>query len=129
MIIFYSFNYEREILEKLDWPEGTVIREWNGIRHEEIPDSERWVYIVNYVGGSEGWNCTLTDTILFYSQSYSYKTTEQAMGRIDRRNTPYRDLYYYNFKTFAPIDMAISRSLKRKKNFNESAFFSKRKAS
>lgn len=129
MIIFYSFNYEREILEKLDWPEGTVIREWNGIRHEEIPDSERWVYLVNYVGGSEGWNCTLTDTILFYSQSYSYKTTEQAMGRIDRRNTPYRDLYYYNFKTFAPIDMAISRSLKRKKNFNESAFFSKRKAS
>lgn len=124
LIIFYNFNYELEILRNADWPEGTVIGEWNGQRHDmEVPKSERWVYLVNYIGGSEGWNCIETNSMLFYSQSYSYKATEQAMGRIDRRNTPFRDLYYYSFKTYAPIDMAISRALKRKKNFNESSFF------
>ena len=78
------------------------------------------------MGGSEGWNCITTNAMLFYSQNYSYKATEQAMGRIDRRNTPYRDLYYYSFKTYAPIDVAIGRALKRKKNFNESMFFRSR---
>lgn len=129
MVVFYNFNYELEILRNLNWPEGTVIKEWNGFKHEELPDSERWVYLVNYMGGSEGWNCRQTDTMLFYSPNYSYKTTEQAMGRIDRRDTPFRDLYYYSFKTYAPIDIAIARALKRKKNFNENAFFSTRKAS
>ena len=123
LIIFYNFDYELEILKSAKWPEGTEIREWNGHKHQEIYDSDRWVYLVQYSAGAEGWNCILTNAILFYSQSYSYKTTEQAMGRIDRRNTPFRDLYYYSFKTFAPIDVAISRALRRKKNFNESAFF------
>lgn len=126
LIIFYNFDYELDILRNAAWPEGTVCREWNGHKHEEIPDSERWVYFVNYMGGSEGWNCITTDSMLFYSQNYSYKATEQAMGRIDRRNTPYKDLYYYSFKTYAPIDVAIGRALKRKKNFNESMFFRSR---
>lgn len=124
LIIFYNFNYELDILRSASWPEGTVIGEWNGQRHDlDVPKSERWVYLVNYIGGSEGWNCIETNAMLFYSQSYSYKMTEQAMGRIDRRNTPFRDLYYYSFRSYAPIDMAISRALKRKKNFNESRFF------
>ena len=123
LIIFYNFDYELEILKNAQWPDGTVIREWNGHRHEEIPVSERWVYLVQYSAGAEGWNCIETNTMLFYSQSYSYKMTEQAMGRIDRRNTEFKDLYYYSFRTYAPIDMAITRALKRKKNFNESRFF------
>ena len=123
LIIFYNFDYELMLLRNAPWPAGTIFREYNGHRHEEIPESERWVYCVQYAAGAEGWNCISTNAMLFYSQSYSYKMTEQAMGRIDRRNTPYRDLYYYSFRTHAPIDVAISRALKRKKKFNESIFF------
>lgn len=118
-IIFYSFDYERDILLNLGYSEGTKIAEWSGHAHQEMPKGDKWVYLVNYGSGAEGWNCITTDTIIFYSQTYSYKTLEQARGRIDRLNTPFMHLYYYHLKTRSGIDLAISKALNEKKKFNE----------
>ncbi len=122
IIIFYNFDYELDILKSLGYPEGTKIAEWNGHKHQKIPTGEKWVYLVQYTAGCEGWNCITTDTIIFYSQNYSYKVMVQASGRIDRLTTPYSDLYYYHLKSFSGIDLAISKALKAKKNFNEGKF-------
>lgn len=119
MIIFYNFNYERDILLNLYYGEDVQIAEYSGHAHQPIPEGEKWVYLCQYTSACEGFNCIKTDTIVFYSQNYSYKTIEQARGRIDRLNTPYTDLYYYYLKTRSGIDLAISRALNEKKNFNE----------
>lgn len=121
-IIFYNFDHERDILLNLCYGDDVQIAEWSGHAHMPIPDSEKWIYIVQYTAGCEGFNCIKTDSIIFYSQNYSYKTMIQASGRIDRLNTPYTNLYYYHLKSRSGIDLAISKALSQKKKFNEQKF-------
>lgn len=121
-IIFYNFNYELEILKNLDYGEDYKIAEWNGRVHQEIPDSNKWVYLVQYTAGCEGWNCIKTNTIIFFSPNYSYKVMTQASGRIDRLNTLYHDLFYFHLQSNSSIDLAIKRALDTKKEFNKRKF-------
>lgn len=118
-IIFYNFDYEREILLNLGYDPGTEIAEWSGHAHQPIPTSDKWVYLTQYTAGCEGWNTVTTDTIIFYSQNYSYKVMTQAAGRIDRMNTKFVDLHYYHLCSRSGIDLAISKAVKEKKIFNE----------
>lgn len=123
IIIFYNFDYELEALLNAPYDDGVVVAQWNGHIHEEVPRKcSRWIYLVQYAAGAEAWNCILTDTMIFYSQNYSYKMTTQAAGRIDRLTTPYSDLNYYHLKSKSGIDLAISKSLSEKKKFNETKF-------
>lgn len=122
MIVFYNFDYERDILLNIYYGEDVEVAEWSGHAHQPIPDSKSWVYLVQYTAGCEGFNCIKTDTIVFYSQNYSFKVMMQAAGRIDRLNTPYTDLYYYHLKSRSGIDLAISKALSTKKKFNETKF-------
>ena len=124
-IIFYNFDYELELLRQLCGSSGLNVAEWNGHNHQPIPTGESWVYLVQYTAGAEGWNCITTDTIIFYSENYSYKIMEQSAGRIDRMTTQFTDLYYYHLKSRSGIELAIAKSLREKKEFNQSAFAKK----
>lgn len=125
VIVFYNFDYELEILRNLAYMLDCPVAEYNGHMHEEVPQSDSWVYLVHYVSGSEAWECPTANTIVLYSRTYSYKMTIQAMGRIDRQNSKFLDLFYYFFTSDSPIDIGIKESFQEKKNFNERRFQAK----
>lgn len=120
LIIFYTFNYELDILRELR--SEIDVFEWNGHRKDPVPEGDRWVYLVQYTAGAEGWNCTTTDAMILYSLTYSYKNHHQAMGRIDRLDTPFETLYYYILASNSAIDVGIKQTLGRKETFNERKF-------
>ena len=124
-IIFFNHTYEVELIMDLCKSLDIPCARWDGKKHEPIPNTKRWAYIVQYAAGDSGWNCTDTDTVIFYSQSYSYKSTVQAAGRIDRLNTPFTDLYFFHLRSNAGIDRAIYSALKRKKEFNATRYIKK----
>ncbi|QEQ93943.1 helicase [Streptomyces phage Kardashian] len=123
LIVFYNFDYELEMLRTLAGE--FKVAEWNGHKHEEVPDGDSWLYLVQYTAGAEGWNCTTTDATLFYSLTYSYKQWHQAHGRIDRLNTPYTLLHYYVLLAEVSIDRAVMAALRDKHSFNEMKFTKK----
>lgn len=125
IIVFYNFNYELDILKDICERNNLLYKQWNGWAHEPIPDADKWVYLVQYTAGSEGWNCVTTNAILFYSVNYSYKAMEQSEGRIDRTNTPYKDLYYTYLTSLSKVDKDILKAVRDKKRFTEAAWAKK----
>ena len=121
LIIFYNFDYELEILRTLA-NTGVSVGEYNGHRKNAVPETDNWVYLVQYAAGAESWNCTTTDSMVLYSLTYSYKNYIQSQGRIDRLDTPFTELYYYILESPSPIDFGVRRALETKKSFNEVNF-------
>lgn len=122
VIIFYNFDYEWILLLEMCVKLNIPFASWNGHKHEEIPQTERWIYMLQYAAGAEAWECTETNAMILYSRNYSYKQTSQSLGRIDRLNTTFSDLYYYHLSSHSYIDLAITKAYNLKRDFNESRY-------
>ena len=127
IIIFYNFDYELELLRIFCKENDICYAEWNGHKHEMIPKCNSWIYLVQYTAGAEGWNCIETNVMIFYSLNYSYKIMVQSAGRIDRRNTPFVDLYYFYIRSNSRIDRSIERALINKRDFNTRKYLTRYK--
>lgn len=126
-IIFYNYDQEYYDLCSSLSAQGYTVRCYNGHQHDPTPSGEfspnsKWAYLVQYNAGAEGWNCIATPNMIFYSLNYSYKMMLQASGRIDRCNTPFRELNYFVLTNDSPIEYRIRDCLKRKEKFNENAY-------
>ena len=117
LIIFYNFTFELEIM-KFWFKNNTVVAEQNGFKHDPLPEGDDWVYLVQYNSGAEAWECFTTNHMAFYSANYSYRKMHQARGRIDRHNTDYVDLYYYELVSESYVDKTIQEAFDKKKDFN-----------
>lgn len=119
MIIFYDYDFELEMLHEMCYEFNINFAEWNGHKHEPVPEDGNWLYLCQYAAAGEAWECRECSTMIFFNNNYSYKKMIQAAGRIDRLNTPYKDLYYYHLTSKSYIDKRVSMALKQKKKFNE----------
>lgn len=119
IIIFYDYDFELDALIEMCESSGFYYRQWNGHKHEEVPDNGRWLYLCQYTAAAEAWNCITCSTMVFFNNNYSHKKMVQAAGRIDRLNTPFKELYYYHLTSNSYIDKRVSAALKQKKKFNE----------
>jgi hypothetical protein len=117
LIVFYNFDYELELLRTLT---GRVVAEWNGHKHQNVPETDSWLYLVQFTSGAEAWNCITTNATFFYSQNPSYKLTEQAYGRVDRLNTSFETLYYYVPMSDSWIDKRLRQAFEEKRDFQMS---------
>jgi hypothetical protein len=122
LIVFYNFDYELDILRRLNDVLDIPVAEYNGHLHEPIPEGFEWIYLAQYLSAGEAWNCTETNAIVLFSRNYSFKQTIQAMGRIDRQNTTFLNLYYYFLTSDSWIDQVIAKAFGDKKNFNENEY-------
>jgi hypothetical protein len=118
IIVFYNFNFELYALKEAFNGLDIVVAEHNGHRHDPLPTGDNWVYLVQYMSGNEAWECHTTNYMVFFSLNYSYRITVQSMGRINRLNTPYEDLYYFRLVSDHKLDKSIDSALSKKKNFN-----------
>lgn len=122
VIVFYNLNPELEALRVLHTELDIPVAEWNGHVHQPVPQGESWVYLVQYQAGSEGWNCVTTNHVVSYSYPYSYRNFAQSFGRIDRMNTPFGELHHHVLESRSIFDTGIKKAIRRKKNFQASAF-------